>query len=183
MKDLVDEIVEGEEELEDNILESIEEQKTALKNLCFDLSLRYEDLKSARSGATMTILDLDQCLRGEIERLTAEKRKRLDEFKKYLAIESDLCDTLVLKKTEQRLNIPSESDIENLRQRCKELEKLLVKKRAEMEKIKEECVALTNDLEISRSDTFAELILLESVDQMKLADEDIQKVNFGRFHF
>lgn len=141
------------------------------------MQLRYEDLKSTRAGGTMTILDLDQCLRGEIERLNVEKRKRCDEFKQLAAVEAELCHKLVLKKTEQRLNIPSESEISNLRQRCKDLEKLLAKRRAEMEKIKEECVSLTNDLEISRSDTFAELVLLESVDEMQLGEADIQKVS------
>jgi hypothetical protein len=176
LKDLVDEIVDAEADLEDQILENIEGQRTALQNLCFDLQLRYDDQKSARSGDSMTILELDQCLRGEIERLNVEKRKRLDEFKQLSAIEGELCDKLVMKKTELRLNIPSESDITALRARCKELEKLKVKRRGEMEHIKEECITLSDDLELSRSDTFAELILLESVDEMSLGEADIQKV-------
>lgn len=172
----MNEIVEGEEDLESEIQESIETQRQDLKELCLDMHLKFEDLKSTKEESKLTVLDLEKCMRADSDRLKAEKKKRLDEFKQYSLTEANLCEKLKEKKIDFRVNVPSEADIITLKQQCKELEKLFEKRKAQMIKLKDEILDLYNDLDISRTESFADMIVFESIDEIPLGNDDIQKV-------
>ena len=163
-----------------DILERIIYQNKILKNLCYELELSYDDQVPIQWANSMTILELDQYLDDEIERLKVKMRKRLAEFHQLRKVESELCYKLVMETTEFQPIIPSESDISALRARCKELERLEAKRRCEMKHIQDECMALSNDLglKFSLSDTTAVLLFLQSIDNMSLGEDDIKQVIF-----
>ena len=62
-----------------------------------------------------------------------------------------------------------------LKARIKDLEKLLRQRIEEMSALKEEIVSLSEDLDMSGSDSFAEIILFESVDVMSLGEADLNR--------
>ena len=163
-----------------DILKRIIYQNKRLKNLCSDLQLSYDDKISIQWANSMTILELDQYLGDEIERMNVKMRKRLAEFHQLLKVESELCYNLVMENTKFQPIIPSQSDISALRTRCKELERLEAKRRCEMKHIQDECMALSNDLglKFSTSDTMAVLLFLQPVDKMSLGEDDIKQVMF-----
>lgn len=82
----------------------------------------------------------------------------------------------MLEKSKQRFNIPSNVEFKNLRKRIKDLEELRVEKEAQMGKIKEERVDLCPDLKISLFDSIVEIVILKSVCNMRLGEEDIKRV-------
>lgn len=121
------------------------------------------------------MIDQEELLREETRRLGAEKKRRLEDYKRLATTEANLCEKLGEKKTVLRANVPSETDINNLKKRCTELEEVYHKRKAEMNTLKETIISLTNDLEVSRSDSFAELIVFESIDELPLSEKDLVK--------
>ena len=159
-----------------DILKRIIDKNEILKDLCSGLELSYDDKVPIEWANSMTIVELDQYLDDEIEQLNVEVRKRRDEFYQLREVESELCYKLVMEKTEFQPYLPSESHIAVLQARCKELERLKAKRRCEMKHIQDECIALSNDLELPISSyTFVALLLLD-IDEMSLGEAYIQKV-------
>ena len=156
-------IIANEQDLEDQILETIEEQKEKLEMLCIELKLKHDEvLKQANLKSTkLSVLEEDELLRNEIKRLEAEKSKRLEEYHALATSEAKLCDKLVVKKSEKRVGIPSDPELVALKARIKDLEKLLRQRIEDMGALKEEIVSLSEDLDMSGSDSFAEIILFE----------------------
>jgi hypothetical protein len=170
-------IIANEQDLEDQILETIEEQKEKLEMLCIELKLKHDEvLKQANLKSTkLSVLEEDELLRNEIKRLEAEKSKRLEEYHALATSEAKLCDKLVVKKTEKRVGIPSDPELVALKGRIKDLEKLLRQRIEDMGALKEEIMKLSDDLDMSGSDSFAEIVLFESVDVMSLGEADLHR--------
>ena len=123
----------------------------------------------------MTIIDQDNLLRTEFKRLQAEKKKRVGEYRQLVTQDHSLCEKLVLKRTEPRAHVPSETEIQALVKRVDELRNLLEKRKADMNALKHEIVNLSEDLELSQSDSFAEQLIFESIDELKLGEEDLKR--------
>jgi hypothetical protein len=175
LHDTVGGVMESEQDLEENILESIEQNKLQIKEMCIELHLKYDDLKVFNQTQKLTILEEDELLRVEHKRLQEQKKKRLDQFKQLSKIEGELCSKLGMKKLDIRSIVPTEQELNNLDKHIKELEKVYQERRSQMEDLKEEIVHLSEDIDMSRSDSFAELILFESVDALSLSEQDINR--------
>ena len=68
-------------------------------------------------------MDEEAHLRKEVKRLEAEKTIRVNNFKKLALVESSLCDTLKMVRTQMVKNIPSEADIAKLATRIEDMER------------------------------------------------------------
>jgi protein regulator of cytokinesis 1 len=143
--------------------------------MCFELQIRFEDLKPLRALSTMTTLDKDDVLRKEAKRLQAEKKKRMDEYKALINQEHALCDKLVVKRSEVRMHVPSEGEIHALIKRVDELHKLYEERKREMNSLKAEIVSLHDDLEISQSDSFTEQLIFEKIEDITVGEKDVQR--------
>lgn len=165
-------IIESEEDLEQKILDSIEEQRLLINELCLELSIKPSELKLKKARS---VLEEDEILRIELKNLQSEKKKRMDEYNKLVNKENELCQKLALEPTERRLTVPSEQQLSYLSNRIKELSDLRDQRTQEMLKLKQEIVELTEDLEVSRSDSFIEMIVMESADVMPLGEADLKR--------
>lgn len=165
-------IIDSEEDLESNILASIDEQKTLINKLCLELSIKPSELKLKKAKS---VLEEDDILRSELKNLEAEKHKRLDEYNKLVIIENEFSQKLCVDPVEKRDTVPSQKMLNELSERITELTELCKARTEEMTALKEEIIQLSNDLELSRSDSFAELIIMESIDDMPLGSDDIKR--------
>lgn len=166
----------NEEELEQNILASIDNCKLQIKEMCNQLHLKYDELiKPLITKKNLSMLEEEELLRSENKKLQEKKKKRMDQLKVFTKTEAELCEKLVLKKTHITSVVPTEQELQSLEKRIKELEQLLKQRMATMNGLKEEIMQLAQDLETSRQDSFAEIILYESVDAMTLGELDIEK--------
>ena len=175
----LDGMVEGEEDLEEQILENINCHLATIKSLCFDLQIKnVEDPKNRPPNfKPRTIMDEDAHLRKEVKRLEAEKTIRVNNFKKLAVIESSLCDKLKMAKTQMIKNIPSEADIAKLASRIEDMERERVQRLSKMAEYKEQCINYHNDLDLSQSDSFVEQILFEEPATMSLGENDLQRAS------
>jgi hypothetical protein len=175
LKGIVDGIIASEEELEENILKSIEQSTKQIHEMCFELQVRFDDLKPLRSLNTMSTLDKDDVLRKEAKRLQAEKKKRMDEYKVLINQEQALCDKLVVKRGEVRMHVPSEAEIHALIKRVEDLRKLYEDRKREMNELKSQILALHDDLEISQSDSFTEQLLFEKIEDVIMGEMEVSR--------
>ena len=175
----LEDLVDGEEELEEKILDDIKCHMATIKTLCFDLQIKNaEDPKNKPANfKPRTIMDEEAHLRKEVKRLEAEKTIRVNNFKKLALVESSLCDTLKMVRTQMVKNIPSEADIAKLATRIEDMERERVQRLAKMTEYKEKCVCYNNDLDVSQSDSFAEQILFEEPATMSLGDKDLERAS------
>ena len=175
----LEDLVDGEEDLEEKILDDIKCQMATIKTLCFDLQIKNaEDPKNKPANfKPRTIMDEEAYLRKEVKRLEAEKTIRVNNFKKLALIESNLCETLKMVRTQMTKNIPSEADIARLATRIEEMERERVQRLAKMTEYKEKCICYNNDLDVSQSDSFAEQILFEEPATMSLGDKDLGRAS------
>jgi hypothetical protein len=169
----LDNIVEGEDILEDDIKDQIEAHKELIAKLCFDLQIT--NYKFTSSSKLPSIMDEETHLLAEVKRLDAEKKIRVDNFKRLASVESDLCDRLKFAKTKLVKNIPSECDIAALSARINELKKMCASRLEQMGGYQQRLVELYQDLDVSGSDSFAEHVLYDSVEDLPLSDEDLKK--------
>ncbi|CAF1006146.1 unnamed protein product [Brachionus calyciflorus] len=170
------EILENEIILEEKIMENIEGYHRKIKDICFKLHIKYDDLKLIKNVDTLSLLEQEDAFKQEYKKLEKEVKKRVEEYKILLNSESKLCDKLVIKKTEYTEgSIPSEHDINSLKKRIDEYEKLVQTRRREMSELQIEIADLNQELETSRTDSFIENIIFESVDNITLSDKDMKK--------
>ena len=101
----MDGIIADEENLEQKIKSSIEQQLKSIKELCFELQIRMDDIKSVKNLSAHTIIEQDESLRKETKKLHAEKKKRMEEYTNMIELEHDLCKKLVVKKTEPKTTV------------------------------------------------------------------------------
>lgn len=170
--DTFQEIIESEEELEGNILQSIEDQRLQINELCLELSLKPSELKLKKAKS---MLEEDDILRAELRNLEAEKHKRLDEYNKLVIVENEFSSKLCIDPVEKRNTVPSQKMLNDLSARITELTQLCKKRKEEMSSLKEEIINLNEDLEMSRSDSFAEMIVMESIDEIPLGEDDLKR--------
>lgn len=124
----------------------------------------------------LSLLEKEEAYKTEYKKLEKEVKKRIDEHEILLNEEKKLCEKLSLEKTENTPgNIPSEVDLNNLKKRIAELEKLSEYRKREMIKLQIEITQLNQELETSRSDSFVEAIIFESVDNLNLGEQDMEK--------
>lgn len=170
------EILENEEELESKIRENIEDYHKKIRDICFKLHIRYDDLKLLKNIDTLNLLEKEEAYKTEYKKLEKEVKKRLDEHEILLNEEGKFCEKLSLDKTEHTPgNIPSEVDLNNLKKRITELEKLFETRKRQMIQLQIEITELNQELETSRSDSFVEAIIFESVDNLNLGEQDMEK--------
>ena len=65
----------------------------------------------------------------------------------------------------------------NLRNRIKELEKTCAERRKQIESIKADIEAYYDEMDLSHSDSFTEMILVESLDIVPLSDEHMTRAH------
>lgn len=169
--DTMNTVIAGEEDLEDSIKERVKENRAQMRALCFELALKHDD-KFAKG---LTMLDEEKTLRERVRILHTEKKKRLDEFKVLAVHEKAMCDRLKLKETELKTNVPTETEIEKLRQRNTDLETLINDRQVEMSRLKNRIHQLFQDLDMSNEDSFAEAIIGESEEDLPLSEGDIAR--------
>jgi len=172
IKETFHDIIESEEDLETQILTSIEEQRQAINELCIEMSIKPSELKLKKAKS---VLEEDDILRAELKSLEAEKFKRLDEYNKLVIIENRFSQKLCIDPYEKRTTVPSQKMLNDLSSRIEELQELCQQRREEMAVMKEEIMRFSEDLELSRSDSFAELLIMESIDDVPLGDEDLKR--------
>ena len=148
--------------MEGNILQSIEEQRLLINELCLELSLKPSELKLKKANS---ILEEDDILRAELKNLESEKKKRLDEYNKLVIV--------CIDPVEKRNTVPSQRLLNDLSARITELTQLCKERKEEMSALKEEIIQLNEDLELSRSDSFTEMIVMESIDEIPLGEADL----------
>lgn len=165
-------IIDSEEDLESEILRSIEEQKLLLNDLCIELSIKPSELKLKKAKS---VLEEDDILRAELKNLEAEKHKRLSEYNELVIVENKFSKKLCLDSYEKRQTVPSQKQLNELGDRINELTELFKQRKEEMEHLKNEIIELNDDLEMSRSDSFAELIIMESIDDVPLGSNDLKR--------
>lgn len=163
-------IIESEEDLECNIQNSIAEQRQRLNELCLELFMKPSELKMKQPKS---ILEEDEILSAQLKHLEEEKHKRLDEFNKLVIVENKYSKRLCIDPVEKRKTVPSQKMLNDLDGRIKELTRLCQERSQEMAQLKEEITQFSEDLDLSRSDSFAELIIMESIEDMPLGDEDL----------
>jgi hypothetical protein len=156
--------------LEGNILQSIEEQRLLINELCLELSLKPSELKLKKANS---ILEEDDILRAELKNLESEKKKRLDEYNKLVIVENEFATKLCIDPVEKRNTVPSQRLLNDLSARITELTQLCKERKEEMSALKEEIIQLNEDLELSRSDSFTEMIVMESIDEIPLGEADL----------
>jgi hypothetical protein len=176
--------LDAENDLEDDILRSIDEQHADIKDICMEMHLKYEELPAIKQIKQQmpSILLQDEMLRNELKRLSEHKNKRLEALKKLTKAEAELCSKLGLKKSEIRSIVPSEAELNSLDKRIKDLDMLLGERKQKMQKIKDEVTELSQDLDVSGSDSFAEIILFESIDEMQLSEAELSRAGEFREH-
>jgi len=163
--------------LEGNILQSIEEQRLLINELCLELSLKPSELKLKKANS---ILEEDDILRAELKNLESEKKKRLDEYNKLVIVENEFATKLCIDPVEKRNTVPSQRLLNDLSARITELTQLCKERKEEMEEI----IQLNEDLELSRSDSFTEMIVMESIDEIPLGEADLIRklIAFVSYH-
>ena len=72
------------------------------------------------------MLDEEKMLRDRFKQLQNEKKIRLEQFNGLSSKECELCEQLKLKETDIKSSVPTESELELLKNRIKELELLKV---------------------------------------------------------
>ena len=170
------EILENEEVLEDKIEENIDVLHKKIKDICFKLHIKYDELKLIKNIDNLSLLQQEEAFKIEYKKLEKEVNKRVEEYEHLLRNEAQFCDKLRVKKTEfTKGSIPSEHDITSLQKRIDELEKLVQTRKREMIQLQQEITDLNQELDTSRSDSFVEAIIFESVDNLTLSDEDMRK--------
>ena len=123
----------------------------------------------------MSIMDEEAYLRRHAKHLEAEKTRRVDNFAKLASVEAELCAKLKMSKTQLIKSIPSEVDISNIASRVKELEKEHAQRMDKMCELKQEIMSLSEDLDLSHTDSFAEEIIFEEVEKISLGDQDLER--------
>ncbi len=161
----------GEEDLEQRILINIDEQRQMINELCIEMSIKPSELKLKKANS---ILEEDDTLRTELKRLEAEKFKRLDEYNKMVLVENKFSKKLCIDPYEKRTTVPSQKLLNELSSRIEELQEICKQRRKEMTIMKEEIQRFSEDLDVSRSDSFVELLIMESIDDMPLGDDDLK---------
>ena len=149
------------------------------KNILIELFFCFVRITQASvaSGKPMSIMEEETHLRKEVKRLDAEKSKRVESFQKLAVVESALCEKLKMMPTQMVKSIPSENDINTLASRIKDMEKEKEKRLAQMSECKEKIMLYSNDLELSRSDSFAEQIIFEAAETMSLGVDDLERAS------
>lgn len=181
--DTVDDMISNELELKEQIETSIEKQKKQINEICYELQRGFEELKSLKTLESLPMLEKDDLLRKELKRLQAEKQKRLDEHKKLTDQEDELCEKLneprlIIKKasSSSRHTVPSEAELSALSAHIIDLNKILDDRRRKMITLQNDIVTLNSELDMSKSDSFAELIVFESIDKLPtLSISDLQR--------
>ena len=151
---------------------SIEEHKQLITELCIEMSITRSELKLRKPKS---MLDEDEILRAECNSLEAEKHKRLDEYNKQVVVENELSRKLRIDPVEKRQTVPSQKMLNELSSRICAFKKLVEERTRAMATMKEDIVKLSEDLELSRSDSFAELIIMEPIDEMPLGEDDLKR--------
>lgn len=159
-------IYDAEEELEEKICESIKTNRFTIRNLCIDLNLKYDD--DYAKGKTM--LEEDKMLSDLKKQYQSIKTERLEHLKELVYKEHQLCEQLKTRETIIKSKVPSDTELDGLKSRIKELEELLIKRKKEMEKYKHEAMRLCDELE---SDSINDNIIYLSVDELPLGEDDL----------
>lgn len=176
MTDNALEVLDNEEILEGKIEENIDDYNKKIKEICFKLHIKYDELKLIKNVDSLTLLEQEEAFKQEYKKLEKEVKKRLDEYEALLDTECKHCEKLVIKKTEYtKGSIPSEHDIVALKKRIDDFEKLIQTRKREMTQLQVEIGNLNQELDLSRSDSFVENIIFESVDNITLSDKDMRR--------
>ena len=115
--------MESEEDLEETIDQNIKEHRASVRTMCHELCLKYDE-KWSCDGHSM--LDDEKKLREKVKQLQEEKKRRLDEYNILSTQEHELCVILKGKQIEIKSTVPTESEMDALRQHIKELGKIKV---------------------------------------------------------
>ena len=163
-----------EEKLEQDIEKSIEEKREKLKLICIDLAVKFELFESKLSKCK-TMLEEEETLRTELQKLKSEKDKRMESFRLLSDKETKLCEKLSVRRTEIRAAIPSERDLAQMAVRIRELEMIYDKSKKEMNELQEEIRQFSNNLDVSHSDSFTETLIMEPVEELCLSERDLER--------
>ncbi|RNA45060.1 regulator of cytokinesis 1 isoform X1 [Brachionus plicatilis] len=181
-------MLENEETLQSDIEKSIDDFRKKIRDICFKLHIRYDDLKFPKNIDSLSILEQNEAYKKEHKNLEKEVKKRLDEYKTLLSEESKLCLKLSLDNTEPvQSSIPSETDLDNLKHRITELQTMFESRKRTMIQLQSELNELCQELDTSRSDSLfshcdIEAIIFESADNLTLGDHDMDQVTELRDH-
>lgn len=173
VKDLYEEIIESELDLEEDILKEIEEKLKKLKLVCLEL---HVECTEAMQGTKLSKIDQDELLKSELAKLEAEKSRRVEEASLLLTKERELCEKLDFKRSVLPV-VPSESEMNQLKNRIKELEKIRAERMREIASMRETIDFYMHELDLSHSDSFGEMIIFESADTLPLSENHIKRAH------
>lgn len=169
---MLNELVEGEEDLENEILSRIEEHKYLIGSLCAELSIKTSDLKINKFNS---VLEEEDTLRTELVNLEKEKHKRLDEYNKQVIIVNELSVKLCVAPVEERILVPSQKLLNELSERIIELTELTKERKNEMTSLKNEIVQLNLDLDMPTNGEFSDMIMAETIEKIPLGADDLKQ--------
>jgi protein regulator of cytokinesis 1 len=130
---------------------------------------------------TMTLIDMEECLRTKLDSLDKEKYRRIKSYKQLKEAEESLCETLGLEPGEDRAatppGIPHISFLDQLKERVGNLEQERERRFAAYCTVQESILQLWKDLEKEPLSDFELSIASRGADSFLLSVDNLEKVN------
>ncbi|XP_035991800.1 protein regulator of cytokinesis 1b isoform X2 [Fundulus heteroclitus] len=169
IKNLLDMMIKEEESMKKRLLSSIQTCRTEMEKLCLQLQIPVFEEEDG-----ISILQQEKNIRTEVEVLTKEKSRRMDQLKALLEQEQDLCDILCsLPYGLTPDSVPSLEQLENFRQHIAKQNVEKAKRYSEFTELKKQIILHMEELDHLPETSFEKDVVCEDEDSFCLSRDNI----------
>uniref|UniRef100_A0A3Q2PSM8 Protein regulator of cytokinesis 1b n=1 Tax=Fundulus heteroclitus TaxID=8078 RepID=A0A3Q2PSM8_FUNHE len=169
IKNLLDMMIKEEESMKKRLLSSIQTCRTEMEKLCLQLQIPVFEEEDG-----ISILQQEKNIRTEVEVLTKEKSRRMDQLKALLEQDQDLCDILCsLPYGLTPDSVPSLEQLENFRQHIAKQNVEKAKRYSEFTELKKQIILHMEELDHLPETSFEKDVVCEDEDSFCLSRDNI----------
>ncbi|XP_061886509.1 protein regulator of cytokinesis 1b isoform X2 [Entelurus aequoreus] len=169
IKNLLDMMIKEEESLKSRLVSNIQNCKTEMEKLCLELQI-----PSFEEEAGISMLQQEKNLRTQVEALTKEKNRRMQQLKALLVQDQYLCDILCsIPYSINPDSVPSLEQLEKLSQHIVSQSAEKAKRYAEFMDLKKQIILYMSDLDHVPETSFEKDVVCEDEDSFCLSTHNI----------
>lgn len=161
----------GEVEMRDRLLKNIEEYDAELAVLTRELQI-----DAAKPDKTLSILEREELLRGQVHELTTLKVSRRRKLKGLRAQERHLCTRLAMPPHQLDTRVPSEGDLHELEKHVQMLKEEQARRETKYHDLRAEVLALVEELSVAPESSFQEKVVTSDPASFELSTSSLAAV-------
>eukprot|EP00088_Acartia_fossae_P036976 TRINITY_DN3816_c0_g1_i5.p1 TRINITY_DN3816_c0_g1~~TRINITY_DN3816_c0_g1_i5.p1 ORF type:complete len:685 (-),score=168.86 TRINITY_DN3816_c0_g1_i5:182-2236(-) len=154
------------------VLDSLEKNTILARKLSQELGVSFEE-----PDESLALLRIEQAVRHDVKRMQSLKEERLEEVKQLRKTDEDLCSRLGIDPFYISVTtVPTTKKLNELKEHIESLEKELIVRRQEVEKLRDSITKLYQELEMEPSSKMEMDVVCESLDRFTFSTENVDQV-------